>query len=145
MLASGSYAFWDAEKSEPLRGRAGEGEQAQTATPRIQQPLTTHLCPRNFLSSCPVSTLHIRTLQSPPPTILGSPLQEATSEPSAEKLTPLTCELYFGCKLVTTLITLCTGRLRLSLPDRAEGVGKTVNLTVLSAQRTMLTCKYALP
>ena len=94
----------------------------------------------------------------------GSPLQEATSEPSAEKLTPLTCELYFGCKLVTTLTTLCNGRLRLSLSggqnavyaspplnlrlspgERGEGVGKTVNLTVLSTQRTMLTCKYALP
>ena len=62
------------------------------------------------MSSCPVSTLHIRTLQSSP---LKSPLQEATSEPSAEKLTPLTCELYFGFKLVTTLTTLCNGRLRL--------------------------------
>ena len=99
MLASGSYAFWDAEKSEPLRGRAGEGEQAQTATPRMQQPLTTHLCPSNFLSSCPVSTLHIRTLQSPLTQLPVFPLQEATSEPSAEKLTPLTCELYFGFKL----------------------------------------------
>ena len=87
------------------------------ATPRMQQPLTTHLCPRNFLSSCPVSTLHIRTLQSSP---LKSPLQEATSEPSAEKLTPLTCELYFGCKLVTTLITLCNGRLRLSPGERGR-------------------------
>ena len=107
MLASGSYALiilWDAEKGEPLSGRAGEGEQAQTATPRMQQPLTTHLCPRNFLSSCPVSTLHIRTLQSPPPGLYQSPLQEATSEPSAEMLTPLTCELCFGFKLVTTLI-----------------------------------------
>ena len=86
--------LWDAEKGE-------------------QQPLTTHLCPRNFLSSCPVSTLHIRTLQSPlfPKPVF--PLQEATSEPSAEKLTPLTCELYFGFKLVTTLTTLCNGRLRL--------------------------------
>ena len=67
------------------------------------------------MSSCPVSTLHIRTLQSPPlaPLRYGLPLQEATSEPSAEKLTPLTCELYFGCKLVTTLTTLCNGRLRL--------------------------------
>ena len=63
------------------------------------------------MSSCPVSTLHIRTLQSPLPK--GFPLQEATSEPSAEKLTPLTCELYFGFKLVTTLTTLCNGRLRL--------------------------------
>ena len=65
------------------------------------------------MSSCPVSTLHIRTLQSPllkPPIC---PLQEATSEPSAEKLTPLTRELYFGFKLVTTLTTLCNGRLRL--------------------------------
>ena len=80
----------------------------------MQQPLTTHLCPRNFLSSCPVSTLHIRTLQSPlPPKPEVFPLQEATSEPSAEKLTPLTCELYFGFKLVTTLTTLCNGRLRL--------------------------------
>ena len=82
------------------------------ATPRMQQPLTTHLCPRNFLSSCPVSTLHIRTLKSPL-SVYGFPLQEATSEPSAEKLTPLTCELYFGFKLVTTLTTLCNGRLRL--------------------------------
>ena len=66
------------------------------------------------MSSCPVSTLHIRTLQSPlPPKPVVFPLQEATSEPSAEKLTPLTCELYFGCKLVTTLTTLCNGRLRL--------------------------------
>ena len=106
-MPSGSYALiilWDAEKGEPLSGRAGEGEQAQTATPRIQQPLTTHLCPRNFLSSCPVSTLHIRTLQSPLPpppkhTAPGGnqrecPLQEAASEPSAEKLTPLTRELW---------------------------------------------------
>ena len=108
MLASGSYASGTQRKASP------EGEQAQTATPRMQQPLTTHLCPRNFLSSCPVSTLHIRTLQSPlPPTKPVFPLQEATSEPSAEKLTPLTCELYFGCKLVTTLTTLCNGRLRL--------------------------------
>jgi hypothetical protein len=76
----------------------------------MQQPLTTHLCPRNFLSSCPVSTLHIRTLKSP----LRSPLQEATSEPSAEKLTPWTCELYFGCKLVAT------GRLRLSPAERGR-------------------------
>ena len=66
------------------------------------------------MSSCPVSTLHIRTLQSPlSPKAEVFPLQEATSEPSAEKLTPLTCELYFGFKLVTTLTTLCTGRLRL--------------------------------
>ena len=69
------------------------------------------------MSSCPVSTLHIRTLQSPLPVVfpkpVAFPLQEATSEPSAEKLTPLTCELYFGFKLVTTLTTLCNGRLRL--------------------------------
>ena len=65
------------------------------------------------MSSCPVSTLHIRTLQSPLPPMPVFPLQEATSEPSAEKLTPLTCELYFGFKLVTTLTTLCNGRLRL--------------------------------
>ena len=65
------------------------------------------------MSSCPVSTLHIRKLQSPLPPKPAFPLQEATSEPSAEKLTPLTCELYFGCKLVTTLTTLCNGRLRL--------------------------------
>ena len=103
MLASGSYASGTQRKASP------EGEQVQTATPRMQQPLTTHLCPRNFLSSCPVSTLHIRTLKSP----LRSPLQEATSEPSAEKLTPLTRDLYFGFKLVTTLTTLCKGRLRL--------------------------------
>ena len=64
------------------------------------------------MSSCPVSTLHIRTLRSSPPGYI-LPLQEATSEPSAEKLTPLTCELYFGFKLVTTLTTLCNGRLRL--------------------------------
>jgi hypothetical protein len=50
------------------------------------------------------------------------PLQEATSEPSAEKLTPLTCELYFGCKLVTTLTTLCNGRLRLSLSGGQNAV-----------------------
>ena len=56
--------------------------------------MTTHLCPRNFWSSCPVSTLHIRTLQSPPPVSNGLPLQEATSEPSAEMLTPLTRELW---------------------------------------------------
>ena len=65
------------------------------------------------MSSCPVSTLHIRTLQSPTTKPVVFPLQEATSEPSAEKLTPLTCELYFGFKLVTTLTTLCNGRLRL--------------------------------
>ena len=66
------------------------------------------------MSSCPVSTLHIRTLQSPPLKTVGSPLQEATSEPSAEKLTPWTCELYFGCKLVAT------GRLRLSPAERGR-------------------------
>ena len=123
--------LWDAEKGEPLRGRAGEGEQAQTATPRMQQSLTTHLCPRNFLSSCPVSTLHIRTLQSPPSTTCGFPLQEATSEPSAEKLTPLTCELYFGCKLVTTLTTLCNGRLRLC--RFLEGSGNTFVILVYAS------------
>ena len=35
--------------------------------------------------------------------------------------------------------------LRLSPGERGEGVGKTVNLTVLPTQRTMQTCKYALP
>ena len=74
------------------------------------------------MSSCPVSTLHIRTLQSPLPPKAEFPLQEATSEPSAEKLTPLTCELYFGCKLVTTLTTLCNGRLRLSLSGGQNAV-----------------------
>ena len=68
-----------------------------------------HLCPVKVRSHLPSATLHIRTLQSSP---LKSPLQEATSEPSAEKLTPLTCELYFGCKLVTTFHAWCC-RLRL--------------------------------
>jgi hypothetical protein len=62
----------------------------------------------DFLSSCPVSTLHIRTLQSPLPPKSVFPLQEATIEPSAEMLTPLTCELFFGFKLVTTLIAYVT-------------------------------------
>jgi len=30
-------------------------------------------------------------------------------------------------------------------PLSGEGVGKTVTLTVLPSQRTMLTCKYSLP
>ena len=35
--------------------------------------------------------------------------------------------------------------LRLSPGERGEGVGKTVTLTGLPTQRTMLTCKYPLP
>jgi hypothetical protein len=79
--------------------RAPEGERRlRRQHQRMQQPLTTHLCPRNFLNFCPVSTLHIRTLQSPLSPKSVFPLQEATSESSAEKLTPLTCELFFGFK-----------------------------------------------
>ena len=46
---------------------------------------------------------------------------------------------------IVSNVSLLVTSLRLSPGERGEGVGKTVNLTVLPTQRTMQTCKYALP
>ena len=61
--------------------------------------------------------------------------------------TQVTPELPFSQMSVLLVLLYASPplNLRLSPGERGEGVGKTVNLTVLSTQRTMLTCKYALP
>jgi hypothetical protein len=73
----------------------------------------------------------------------------ARSLPSKPQATQKTKLLPFsqmsGNTYVTAVYASPPLNLRLSPGERGEGVGKTVKLTVLPTQRTMLTCKYPLP
>ena len=80
--------------------------------------------------------------------LLSSP-PLARSLPSKRQATDLTQLLPFSQMSGNTYVVVVYAspplNLRLSPGERGEGVGKTVNLTVLPTQRTMQTCKYALP
>ena len=99
-----------------------------------------YLWPSSFLSTLPLSTSHSRIVLSYDPLtscdgFVGLNWTQRTQPLPFSQMSVLLVLLYASPPL----------NLRLSPGERGEGVGKTVNLTVLPTQRTMQTCKYALP
>ena len=101
----------------------------------------SHLWPSSVFKHSPADGFQIFTVLSLLPL--------ARSLPSKRHPTVTTEWLPFSQMSGNTYVVVVYAspplNLRLSPGERGEGVGKTVNLTVLPTQRTMQTCKYALP
>ena len=102
---------------------------------------SSHLWPSSVFKHSPADGFQIFTVLSQLPL--------ARSLPSKRHPTVRTDLLPFSQMSGNTYVVVVYAspplNLRLSPGERGEGVGKTVNLTVLPTQRTMQTCKYALP